>query len=308
MIRADSGGILQPFVPGLDHPSIDEVEALAAGESSPLGELEQVTLERQMADRSRTAVLTQFGRDASLLRRLVGTIRQIAASGPAGTEYHDPLASRMRTLPSLANLNVHLSGELPFSARWSVGPVDDFAGGKLILIGSRGRATLRMPASTSSRWELEVAVGQERLAYEPFDEAAHALAHLQQAIDQGREHASAWIDTCRDLEAASVIDRSLEKGRAIPLYTDEVSEEQSFKGVMAVGGCLVLAATLAGLFVVVVVEALQLELRRSPLWRAWPVFLVTPIVVFLLLQTLKSVARKRPKEPLPAAAESVPEL
>ena len=306
MIRAERGGVMQPFVPGLDHPAAGEFAALAAGES-PLGQIEQILFERQMTDRSRGAVLTQFARDASLLRRLLGTIRQVAATGPAGNEYHDPLAARTRTLPSLTNLSVHLSGECPFSARWSVGPVDELAGGKLILIGSRGRATLRMPAGAAARWELEIAGSHQRLAYEPFDEVEHALAELQRAVERGRDHTSAWIDACHDLEAASVIDRSLEKGRAIALYADEVSEEQSFKGVMAVGGCLVLAATLAALFVVVIVESLQLEVRRAPLWRAWPVILVTPILTFLLLQTLKGVARKRPKGPLPAAAESATE-
>ena len=296
MIRADSGGVMQPYVPGLSHPAIEELESLVAGES-PLGEIEQITFERQLSDRSRSAVLTQFARDASLLRRLLGTIRQVAATGPAGSEYHDPLASRMRTLPSLANLSIHLSGERPYSARWSVGPVDDLAGGKLVLIGARGRATLRMPTNFAARWELEIAGEQERLVYEPFDEVEHALATLQNSAEVGRDHISTWIDACHDLEAASVIDRSLEKGRAIALYADEVSEEQSFKGVMAVGGCLVLAATLAALLVVVLVEALQLELRRAPLWRAWPVILVTPIIVFLLLQTLKGVARQRLKGP-----------
>lgn len=305
MIRADSGGIMQPFVPGLHHPSIAEVEALAASESSPLGEVEQVILERQMADRSRAAVLTQFARDTPLLRRLVGTIRQIAASGPAGTEYHDPLAARPRSLPSLANLSVHLSGERPFSARWTVGPVDDLAGGKLVLIGSRGRVTLRMPEDPHGRWELEVPAHERQPQLdEPFDAASDSLARLNAALGQDQERESAWMDACRDLEAASVIDRSLEKGRAVALYTDEVSEEQSFKGVMAVGGCLVLAATMAGLAVVVLVEALQLDLRRSPFWRAWPLYLVAPILVFLVLQTLKVVARGRANRAAPAAGEA----
>ncbi|HUE72521.1 MAG TPA: hypothetical protein VMP01_16675 [Pirellulaceae bacterium] len=305
MIRADSGGVMQPYVPGLAHPVVAEIEALAAGDSSPLGEIEQITLERQLSDRSRAAVLTQFARDASLLRRLVGTIRQVSASGPAGSEYQDPLAARTRIPPSLANLSVHISGGRPFSARWSVGPIDDLAGGKLTLIGSRGRAMLRMPSGVNRPWELEVAGTEQRLAYEPFDEGEQALAALQQAVEQGREHTSTWIDVCRDLEAAAAIDRSLEKGRAIALYADEISEEQSFKGVMAVAGCLVLAATLAGLLLVVMVEALQLEVRRAPLWRAWPVILVTPIIVFLLLQSLKSVARKPKERPTPVVDSAI---
>jgi hypothetical protein len=304
MIRADSGGIMHPFVPGLNHPAIEDVQVLAQSEPSPLGEVEQVILERQIADRSRAAVLTQFARDAALLRRLLGTIHQVAATGPAGTEYHDPLAARTRSLPSLANLSVHLSGQRPFSARWSVGPVDDVAGGRLVLVGSRGRATLHMPDGPQAKWELESTADDRRQhVYEPCDPAPEALARLNGAIGQDSQQDTAWMDACRDLEATSVIDRSLEKGRAIALYTDGVSEEQSFKGVMAVGGCLVLAATMAGLTVVVLVEALQLELRRSPFWRAWPLYLVAPVLVFLALQTLKGVARGRAKRTMPASAE-----
>ncbi len=291
MIRADSGGVMLPYVPGLHHPAIAELETLAADETSPLGEVEQVTLERQMADRSRTAVLTQFARDAALMRRLLGTICQIAATGPAGTEYHDPLGPRAKVLPNLANLSVHLSGERPFSARWSVGPVDEFLGAKLVLIGTHGRATLRMPDDPDARWVLEIAGAAQRAMYETFHAPADALARLQAAITQRQQSDSGWMDACRDLEAASAIDRSLEKGRAVALYTDEISEEQSFKGVMAVGGCLVLAVTMLGLFVVVLVEALQLELRRSQFWRLWPLYLVSPILVFLVLQTLQLVAR-----------------
>jgi predicted dehydrogenase len=294
MIRADIGGVMEPFVPGLHHPAIEELQSLTSDASSPLGEVEQIVLERQMADRSRSAVLTQFARDAALLRRLVGSLRQVAASGPAGSEYQDPLAARVRTLPSLSSLSVHLSGERPFSARWSVGPVDDLAGGKLMIVGSRGRIALLMPEGTASQWELETPgdAGQ-RHPYQAFDAANDALARLEAAIDERDEHDSAWMDACRDLEAASVIDRSLDKGRAVALYNDEITQEQSFKGVMAVGGCLVLAATLAALMVVVLVEALQLDIRRAPFWRVWPIVLVTPILIFLALQSLRVVAQGR---------------
>jgi hypothetical protein len=304
MIRADSGGIMQPWVPGLDHPAVAELQLLAGGESSPLGEVEQVILERQMADRSRAAVLTQLARDVAVLRRLLGTIHQVAASGLAGTESYDPFAARTRSLTSLANLSVHLAGERSYSARWSVGPVDDLAGGKLVLIGSRGRATLRMPQGLLEPWELESTVEDRRQhVYGTFDAASDALARLGAALGGDPPQDSAWLDACRDLEAASVIDRSLEKGRAVALYTEEVSQEQSFKGVMAVGGCLVLAATMAGLALVVLVEALQLDLRRSPFWRAWPLYLVAPILVFLVLQTLKVVASGRAKRVGSSASE-----
>jgi hypothetical protein len=291
MIRAASGGVILPYVSELFHPAVAELRSLG-GSSSPLGDIEQVIFERHMTDRSRTAVATRFLRDASLLRRLLGTIRQVAASGPAGTEYHDPLAGRTAAPPSLASLSVHLSGERPYPARWSVEPVDDLAGARLVLVGARGRATLHLADDPVANWVLDVtAAPHQALEFPPFNAPLDALSRLQAALEQDEPPEVSWIDACRDLEAASAIDRSLEKGRAIALYTEEITEEQSFKGVMAVAGCLTLAVTMLGVVIVVLVEALQLELRRSSFWRLWPVFLLTPILVFLVLQTLGIVAR-----------------
>ena len=53
-------------------------------------------------------------------------------------------------------------------------------------------------------------------------------------------------------------DRSLARGRTIELFNEEHTEEESFKGVMAMGGCLLLVMALGVLFVAVVVEGLRL--------------------------------------------------
>ena len=58
----------------------------------------------------------------------------------------------------------------------------------------------------------------------------------------------AWIDVCHDLEAAEAIDRSLSRGRTVNVTTDEPTEEEAFKGVMAAGGCLTLAIRRWGCF------------------------------------------------------------
>ena len=306
MIREDSGGIMLPYVPGLFHPAIEDLQELARDESLPLGEIEQVIFERQLSERNREEVLRHFSRDVAIVRRLLGTIRQLSATGPAGSEYHDPLARRSKELPALGSLSVHLSGERPYSSRWSVGPVDDFAGARIVLVGSRGRVTLRMPDDSQRPWE--IATPDERQSeYPPFNAPLDALERLQAVRKSPGGMGNQWLNACRDLEAAAAIDRSLEKGRAIALYTDGVSEEQSFKGVMAVGGCLILTVTLLGVFFVVLVEALQLELRRAPLWKLWPAFLLAPIVLFLLLQMLQLVARKgvrQEKRALAAGEES----
>jgi hypothetical protein len=307
MIRTASGGVMVPYVPELYHPALAELRLLADGASSPLGDIEQIVFERYMTDRSRLAIFTRFARDASVLRRLLGTLRQLAASGPAGSEYHDPLAARQAAPPSLASLSVHLSGERPYPARWSVEPADDLAGARLILIGARGRATLSLPDNPAAGSVLEVNAGSRHsLEFAPFNAPLEALERLRTALDQDQPPEVSWLDACRDLEAAAAIDRSLEKGRSIPLHTDEITEEQSFKGVMAVGGCLTLAVTLLGVVIVVLVEALQLELRRSPLWRLWPLYLLTPILVFLVLQMLGIVARGSGKKNRQPAEREIP--
>src|SRR6185503_18285975 len=53
---------------------------------------------------------------------------------------------------------------------------------------------------------------------------------------------NSWLAACRDQEAAEAVDRSLARGRTIELFNEEHTEEEAFKGVMAMGGCLLLVA------------------------------------------------------------------
>ena len=92
------------------------------------------------------------------------------------------------------------------------------------------------------------------------------------------------------------MDRSLLRGRTIELFNEEPTEEQSFKGVMAMGGCLTLMASFGVLLLVALVEALQLPIRGWLIWRLWPVYLLTPLAVFLLMQLLQ-LAIKREDRP-----------
>lgn len=97
----------------------------------------------------------------------------------------------------------------------------------------------------------------------------------------------AWIDVCHDLEAAEAIDRSLVRGRTVNVTTDEPTEEEAFKGVMAAGGCLTLVAAL-GLFLLAgMVEVLKLPIRDMPIWRFSPLLPLAPILFFLLLQLFR---------------------
>lgn len=296
MIRRDVGGVIVPYTPGRQHPALDRLATwlVDLGES-PVGPIEQILLERQQADRSRAAVLVQLARDAALVRRLVGDIRAVSASGPPREAGRDPLGPKPTTLPPLANLSVTLGGQLETPVRWSIGPVADAEGGQLVLVGDRGRAVLSMPAV--GEWRLEFVGAAEELSsdFATGDREA-AFADLTRRILDQQPDDGAWLAACRDQEVAEAVDRSLARGRTIELFNEQHTEEESFKGVMAMGGCLLLSATLAMVFVAALVEGLQLPLREMGFWRAWPAYVLLPLGVFLVLQLLGFAVKKEPDE------------
>jgi hypothetical protein len=295
MIRRDTKAVIVPYVPEAEHPAIRSLaEIVSWGETSPLGRVEQIAFEREQADRSRPEVLTQLARDVALLRQIVGTIRSVIASGPATNLGRDPLGPKPKELPSLANLSVNLVGSEGLSARWSIGPALARPSGRLTVIGQRGKAVLHMPAGQD--WKLEI--GGDNLATESFaarPDLANVFWKLSQAMtEEGPRAGDAWLDSSRDQEAAEAVDRSLARGRTIELFGEEHTEEDSFKGVMAMGGCLLLVMAAGAVLVATIVEGLRLPIRNWPAWRLWPVYLLAPIGVFLLLQLLQLAIKREP--------------
>jgi hypothetical protein len=61
---------------------------------------------------------------------------------------------------------------------------------------------------------------------------------------------------------------------------------------MAVGGCLLLMMALGVVFVATVVEGLRLPMRDWLVWKYWPIYLLVPVVVFLLLQFLQLAIKR----------------
>src|SRR5207244_3847596 len=117
----------------------------------------------------------------------------------------------------------------------------------------RGKMTLTMPAVGD--WTLEITGDQA--CVESFPETPEVAPILRRLL-----HASTadefydektWLAACRDQEAAEAVDRSLMRGRTIELFNEEHTEEASFKGVMAMGGCLVLLVAICVLFFVTLV-------------------------------------------------------
>jgi predicted dehydrogenase len=278
MIRRDTGAPMMAFIPGRLHPVIERLAALAADETSPLGRLEQAVIERAASDRSREEILRQFTRDVALLRAVAGDVNKIGAMGPAETD------------ATWSNLNVQMSGEHGVVLRWSMQPPAEGSPGRLVLYGSKAKATLQMPAPEQP-WTLTTfdAV-PAAVTFNDWNEAAAVIKTFVGAV-RGEPAVPSWQEACRDVEIAATVERSLARGKTIELYDDEVSEEATFKGMMAVGGCGMLLLALFGVFTAAAIEGLKLPFRESLLWRLWPVYLLGPIVAFLLLQFLRLVFR-----------------
>ena len=168
---------------------------------------------------------------------------------------------------------------------------------RITVIGAQGRMVLSQTADLAPSAVLKVSSGSgvgTTTEFRPEDAFQNALAAISQSREADSSSGNSWLDVCRDVEVASSVDRSVERGRAVEFFGEEHSEEQSFKGVMAVGGCLMLSVTIVALLLAATVEGLQLPLRESAFWRAWPFYVLVPMVLFLLLQLLQGVA-KRPE-------------
>jgi len=220
--------------------------------------VEQVACERAVR-RERHAMLTQLARDAEILRRLVGPITKVSAVGA--------LADGAPT-----TLHVHLTSQSGKLVRWSSAGEVDGEGATITLVDPSGK-----------------------LAH-PLDGDVDSFAAMLPAIIQGETPPPAtWMDACRALEIVGHVPRCVERGKTIELYNEEHTEESAFKGVMAVGGCLILMIGLLLVVLVAVVEGLQLPLGGLRLWSAWPALLFLAFFLFLLLQFLGPLARRPPQ-------------
>ncbi len=286
MIGRDTGCIMIPYCPGISHPLLASLAQVARGES-PMGKVEQLVFARQMDKRQRQEVLTQFARDALLIRRVVGEITQLCALGPKHTE------------AVYSSLSVHMSAADQTLVRWSVAPCDDEPRADVHLVGAHGRATAEMKAG-ESRWRWNIpGVDTPGQDCSSWDEPRVVLDQLVAAMASVPARPS-WDEACRAVELAESIDISLRRQRTIQLHHEEHTEEHTFKGIMAVGGCCALVVTLLLTVLVALVDTLDIAMLEHPLgqvlpWgRNWPLYVLAFLVLFLLLQLLRLLFPKVP--------------
>ena len=300
--RRDNRGIIIPWLPNWNHDAWNWLAEMLA-ENSPLGKLEQFRWETNLSDRSRASVLQTFAQDIAIVRRLFGAIRTVTAAASHAETHYDPFAPRAN-LPPLEQLGVQLGVAGNEVVRWNVMPAQGETLGTITLLGSAGRAELKLHRDPS-QWAgmLERGNDRQEIAWPQPASLWQEISSAVNVVSNPRRDASTtvvfpeWLDLCRDLEAIEAIDRSLLKGRSVAVHAEETSEEESFKGTMASAGCLVLLLVLLAFGGVLLVEGLQLPIRKFAIWRLWPVGLVVCILGFLLLQSLGVLVCKPAAEP-----------
>ena len=282
MIRSENGGVIVPY---LLHRHAEPVRLLSElaqqGDASAIGQLQQVTLERNLSERSRGSVLRWFGRDVDLLRMLSGEIHRVSAMG------HTPEGD-------YANVGVQMAAESGLIIRWSAGPVENVAGSRLVLIGSRGKAVLHIPQQQQP-WELQIR-SQDEVHTQEFrtDELMLTPLGCLSHTDGPRVHCPRWSDAAKAIELTGAVERSLARGRTVEMNLDEQTEAGTFKGLMTSVGCglLIGGLLLVGAAAVGHRLAVAAGLHRiANLLEKWPYLLLALLAIFLLLQALLRIAQ-----------------
>jgi hypothetical protein len=249
-----------------------------------------------VADTSRENVLGHLARDVESVASVAGDVRRVSAIGPAMAD------------ASFGTLQIQMTtaGAAPIS--WSVRSVNVGESHiEMTLVGQRGTLTLRSADEASDArntgWTLRLYGEQpsEAQTLAPFDAPRVAITQLADAVTAqhgSASEASSWDAATRAMEVADAVEISLQKGRTIEVFQQQLTERLAFRGTMAALGCgLLLVAFVAVILVTFLGGAEALVGRRILPW--WPLMLLAVLAFFLLLQAVPFLARRsdqdRPK-------------
>lgn len=300
MGRRESHAVVRHFNPLTGNPALAEMATWLKSGDSELGPIHQVVCQRFAADCGRESVLRHLARDVEMLRSVAGEVRRVGAVGPRVAD------------ATYASLQVQLSGTESATFRWSVVPSPGAASRvEITLIGERGTTTLQLPpdrspsdfAERDDAGQLETSIGghQQSRPLPPWNAALAAIDALAAALPANgtaeSESASTWQSATASMEIVDAIELSLQKGRTIEVYPQQLTEQLAFRGTMAAFGCGLL---LMGLFVLAVAGILG-DALNVPLMHYWPWALLAVLAIFLLLQTVPWLAAKRQSKTPPAS-------
>lgn len=255
MIQRDTQAPIIPLHPDSFHPAINFLAtATNTWEAdSPIGQIEQIVIERQTHNRTDDRVKSLLARDALLIRQLIGDFQKVGAMR-AGEE------------TSAANVSVHLTGSRPMMTRWSVEPALEAEGLAVSLVGQRGKVTLDLP--DNKEWSFSTTAEQSdflppQLEFDPADSIAN---QIEQSLD-GNTVPPTWEDAYRAIDLADTASESIRRGKTLPISNARLTEEDTFKSLMAAGGCLIVLVLPLLLLLISLVDGMQLPYNKTVMER-----------------------------------------
>lgn len=290
MIQRDVKNQMLSWNSDWEHPLVADLTALAAQsteDDSLLGPIDRVVIERQIPADSSLSTAGQFACDAYLIQQTIGRIAEVQAMG-----------SGVGNLQLPASVSVHMTAASGILAQWNASVTNEPLA-EITLLGARGKATLAMPAD--GNWKLTTSDGVTEQASTPEEAAVRCLMRLSKAETPG----AYWSDACRSLEVLDAAEFSLKRGKTTLITDERPTEEATFKGMMAAGGCGLLLYTFFAFIGALMIDAAKpspFEAEWWPTWwptgywPAWPWWVFAPIAVFLLLQFLQLVFQSKPKD------------
>ena len=293
MTRRETGGIVRHYNPMVGHPIVAELAAWIRDGHPAIGPIHQLSCERRLGDDNRADVLAHLARDVELVTMAAGDIRRVTAVGPQTTG------------ASFASFQVQMSTAGPASLRWSVrSSRGALSGFEMTLIGERGTVRLQNEDSDSSnqksKWQLETTAGDQldRQTLRPYDPPRTAIEQLASAIGERnaerRAALSTWDAATRTMEVVDAVELSLEKGRTIDVYQQQLTERLAFRGTMAALGCGLLMVGFLAIVLVTLLGGAEGAVGRR-LLPAWPLALLAVLALFLVMQVIPLLVHKTGK-------------
>ena len=290
MIRRETGALVQHYHPLMGHPvAVDAADWVRNGHPA-IGPIHQISSERHVTVAARDDVLAHLARDVELLAAFAGDIRRVTAIGPAvgSTSY--------------ASLQIQMTTDTAPTLRWSVGYATAGATKlEMVLHGEHGMVVIRILNGTKLEppvWQIETSKNGNRdhQSLENYDPALAAIRRLSDAVADSQARAdrnlnSTWDAVTRAMEVVDAAELSLQKGRTVEVFQQQLTERLAFRGTMAALGCgLLLLAflVLVGVGIIGGIEGIQ----RRQLVTSWSIVLLAMLAFFLLLQAVPFLAGK----------------
>jgi len=308
MIQTQTRSPLFCYTPTDLHPAAITIRNwISEPSTSPIGPISQIAIQAGSSDPSPGTVLRSAAYDISIVRNLVGPVTQVSAMSSA------PLQG------PFDNLSITLKTASSTLITWSLDRSAATTTRTVSLVGEKQTCALSL-SSNHARWIQEDDTSPH-LDVPHTDTAAAFLETLPEKLQQP-ENDHSWLHWCQDLEIAETVPISLRRRRTIDILDEKRTEEGAFKGIMSMGGCALLLATLLLLLFGSVIEGFRMPAKRRnyelqdsppgvvapvnsarPLWiRLWPAY---PFLIFLLLQFFK-LAILPPKDTATAPSTAQP--